>query len=109
MIGNGEIATTEDIQKVVLQIVGQFNPKKVIVFGSYAYGEPTPDSDIDLLVVMDTEDNPLRTAANIAAAIDHPFPLDILVWKPQQLAKSLLSKASFATEVASRGKVFYEA
>jgi len=109
MINTSDTAQLDDIQKIVGQIVQQFHPEKIILFGSYAHGEPTSDSDVDLLVVMDTEDNPLHVAASIAAAIDHPFPLDILVWKPQQLVDRLASKGGFATELATRGKVFYEA
>ncbi|MEJ5251403.1 MAG: nucleotidyltransferase domain-containing protein [Armatimonadota bacterium] len=46
------------IAKVVQQLVQRFAPRKVILFGSYAYGEPTLDSDIDLLVVMDNPPDP---------------------------------------------------
>jgi len=99
----------EAIQRVVQQIVKQFCPEKVILFGSYAYGVPTEDSDVDLLVVMEAEGNPLHAAARISAAIDHPFPLDILVFEPLQLRASLERGAVFATEVASRGMVLYEA
>src|SRR5438093_6310248 len=99
----------EDIQQVVRQIVDRFHPKKIILFGSHAYGVPTEDSDVDLLVVMETSENPLRTAASISAAIDHPFPLDILVFDPHQLQASVERGGIFATEVASRGVVLYEA
>ena len=109
MIVNSGIAKLDDIQKVVEQIVRQFHPEKVILFGSYAYGEPTADSDVDLLVVMQTRDNTLHTAANIAAAIDHPFPLVIVVWRPRQLEESLARKGGFATEVTTRGETLYEA
>lgn len=50
-------ATERDIAEVVAQIVEHFHPQQVVLFGSYAYGTPTPDSDVDLLVVMET---PLR-------------------------------------------------
>ena len=63
-----------DIQKIIQQIVERFSPQKVILFGSYAYGKPTEDSDVDLLVVMQTNENPMHVAGRISAAIDHPFP-----------------------------------
>src|ERR1041385_1967292 len=91
----------EAIQEVVQQIVDHFHPQKVILFGSHAYGVPTQDSDVDLLVVIETAENPLRTAARISAAIDHPFPLDILVFEPRQLQASLERGGIFATEVTS--------
>lgn len=99
----------DDIKAIVEQIVSRFHPEKVILFGSYAYGEPTPDSDVDLLVIMETEGNPLRTAGNISAAIDHPFPLDILVMTPSYFAESLAEKDIFETQVVTKGLVLYEA
>src|SRR5438128_1868837 len=109
MLEAGAEVGRESIQQVVQQIVRQFRPEKVILFGSYAYGVPTKDSDVDLLVVMEADGNPLRAAARISAAIDHPFPLDILVFEPRQLRASLERGGVFATEVASRGLVLYEA
>jgi uncharacterized protein len=98
-----------EMQRVVQQIVDRFHPQKIILFGSYAYGAPTEDSDVDLLVVMETTESLLRTATSISAAIDHPFPLDIMVIKPEQLQAALERRAIFATEVASKGVVLYEA
>jgi predicted nucleotidyltransferase len=100
---------SSEIQNVVEQIVGRFRPQKVILFGSYAYGTPTADSDVDLLVVMDTPEPPLHMAARIAAAIDHPFPLDVLVLRPADVDASLARSGVFITEVVARGRVLYEA
>jgi len=97
------------IRNVTRQIVQQFHPQKVILFGSYAYGQPTEDSDVDLLVVMDTDESPLRVAAKIAAAIEHPFPLDIVVCTPIEFASAVHRRGVFATEVATKGLTLYEA
>jgi len=101
--------TLDDIRGIVEQIVSRFHPQKVILFGSYAYGEPTPDSDVDLFVVMETEGNPLHTAARISGEIDHPFPMDILVETPKYLAEALAEKDLFETEVMTNGVVLHEA
>jgi predicted nucleotidyltransferase len=101
------VVTMEAIQKVVRQIVERFHPRKVVLFGSYAYGTPTSDSDVDLLVVMETKGNPLHMAATISAAIDHPFPLDILVYTPHRLQASLERNGSFASQLA-KGLTLYE-
>jgi predicted nucleotidyltransferase len=101
--------TLEDIQGTVQQIVERFHPRKVILFGSYTQGIPTEDSDVDLLVVMETDEKPLHAAARISAAIDHPFSLDILVFRPSDLQASLERKGIFATEVVTKGIVLYEA
>jgi predicted nucleotidyltransferase len=97
------------IRNVTQQIVQQFHPQKVILFGSYAYGQPTEDNDVDLLVVMDTDESPLHVAAKIAAAIEHPFPLDIVVRTPVEFTSAVRRKGVFATEVATKGITLYEA
>lgn len=101
--------TLEQVRSVTRQVVEQFHPQKVILFGSYAYGQPTEDSDVDLLVVIDTDEPPLHVAAKIAAAIDHPFPLDILVRTPEEFGAAVHRKGVFATEVATKGVIMYEA
>ena len=101
--------TSEAIDRIVQHIVEQFHPEKVILFGSYAYGTPDEDSDVDLLVVMETDENTLHASATISASIDHIFPIDILVWKPGKLEASFARRGNFATEVLTRGKVLYEA
>ncbi len=101
--------TLNEIRRVVHQIVERFDPQKVILFGSYADGKPTIDSDVDLLVVMNTEEEPIYAAARIAAAVDHPFALDIVVFAPHSLEASFQRKGSFATEIMTRGVVLYEA
>ena len=101
--------TLPGIHKIVQQIVDRFRPQKVILFGSHAYGTPTADSDVDLLVVVQTEENPLHTAARISASVDHPFPLDILVIRPPDLVVALQEKNIFETEVVNKGVILYEA
>jgi predicted nucleotidyltransferase len=95
--------TLQAIREIVQQIVERFRPQKVILFGSYAHGKPTSDTDVDLLVVMETSEQALHAAARISAAIDHPFPLDILVFRPSELKASLQRKGVFATEVMAKG------
>jgi predicted nucleotidyltransferase len=102
-------ATLDDIREIVQQIVERFRPQKVILFGSYAQGTPTKDSDVDLLVIMETNEQALHAAARISAAIDHPFPLDILVFRPSDLKASLERRGVFATEVMAKGLVLHEA
>src|SRR5579884_3788541 len=76
------------IRKYVHQIVEKFHPDKVILFGSHAYGKPDADSDIDLLIVMPTK-NELSQSIRIRRAIWAPFPMDLIVYRPETLAKWL--------------------
>ena len=101
--------TLKHIKEFADQIVAHSHPQKIILFGSYAHGTATVDSDVDLLVMMDTEEKPLHVAAQIAAAVDHPFPLDIIVFMPSNWEASLKRKGIFATEVTTKGIVLYEA
>lgn len=101
--------TLNDIRRVVQQIVERFDPKKVILFGSYADDKPTEDSDVDLLVVMGADDEAIHAAARISAAIDHPFVLDIVVSKLSVLEASFKRQGNFAAEIMTRGLALYEA
>ena len=102
-------SSVNQIYAVTSQIVEQFHPCKVILFGSFAYGHPTEDSDVDLLVVLNRERVSLHDAAIISQAVDHPFPLDIVVQSAAQWETSLREGASFASEIAQKGQVLYEA
>jgi predicted nucleotidyltransferase len=95
------------IRAVVKQIAVKFQPEKIILFGSYAYGQPRPESDVDLLVIIDTSLRNREQAAQIARAIDYHFGLDLLVRTPQQLAKRLALGDFFLQEVTEKGKVLY--
>ncbi|MBM3130543.1 MAG: nucleotidyltransferase domain-containing protein [Chloroflexi bacterium] len=106
--GNRRRVAARDIRAVVKQIAAQFKPEKIILFGSYAYGKPKPESDVDLLVVMET---PLRNsvqAAQIARALDYHFGMDLLVRRPQQIAERVALGDSFLREITAKGKVVYE-
>jgi len=95
------------IHAVVKQIAENFHPEKIILFGSYAYGKPRPESDVDLLVVMESPLRNREQAAQIARAIDYHFGLDLLVRSPQQVNERLALGDFFLQEVIERGKVLY--
>ena len=95
------------IRRYARQVVEQFDPDQVILFGSYAYGTPTPDSDVDLLVVMPARDQ-FSQAVRIAEAIERGFPLDLLVRTPRVLEQRLRWGDWFLREIVTRGKVLYE-
>jgi predicted nucleotidyltransferase len=96
-----------EIRGFARQVAERFHPEKIILFGSYAYGTPHADSDVDILVVMPTR-NQLDQAAKISIDIDPPFPLDIIVRKPHNLQWRLEEGESFHTEIVTKGKVLYE-
>ncbi len=96
------------IRKYVRQVVERFQPQRVILFGSHAYGRPDADSDVDLLVVMPAR-NELTMMGRIARAIWAPFPVDVLVRTPENLAKRLAWNDWFLKDVVEKGIVLYDA
>src|SRR5262249_23394885 len=104
----GTDVTMSVIRRYARQIAERFKPDKIVLFGSHAYGTPHADSDVDLLVVMPAR-NVLDQAFRIRVAVEAPFPMDLIVRKPDELARSLADGESFATELMTRGKLLYEA
>jgi predicted nucleotidyltransferase len=102
-------AIQANIKSVVDQIVDRFSPQQIFLFGSHAYGAPTEGSDVDVLVVMDTDDPPLHAAAHISASIDHPLPLDIIVRTPDEFAEQLAEHSSFESRIQRDGISLHEA
>lgn len=95
------------IRRFARQVAERFHPDKIILFGSYAYGTPHADSDVDILVVMPCR-NQLDQAVKIELACDPPFPLDIIVRTPYSIKWRLAEGESFLTEITTKGKVLYE-
>jgi predicted nucleotidyltransferase len=96
------------IEEKVQPIIEKFRPEKIILFGSYAAGNPTPASDVDLLVIMNTDRSTLELAAEVSSSIKHTFPIDILVRTPQEIAKRLQYGDFFIRDIMETGKVLYE-
>jgi predicted nucleotidyltransferase len=97
------------IRAVVKKIANKFDPEKVILFGSYAYGKPKPESDVDLLVVMETPLRERQQRLEISRALSpRPFPLDIIVRTPKQIRERIALGDFFLREITSEGKVIYE-
>ena len=100
----------KQIQKFSQAVAQKFRPEKIILFGSYAYGTPTEDSDVDLLVITPrTRARGERMSVRIRHAIPRSFPLDLLVRTPAEVAKRLRWGDFFLREVMEKGKVMYEA
>ena len=99
--------TLAAIRRYARQIAERFHPEKIILFGSYAYGTPNADSDVDLLVVMPTRDHIVQ-AGKIRMAIPANFAMDLLVRTPKRLSRRLAMGDCFMQEIVSRGKVLYE-
>ena len=97
------------IQDVVDKIVQEFKPERVILFGSHAWGEPTEDSDVDLLVVGES-DKPRRERQQELRSSVRPtgVPLDLLVYTPHELTERIQKDRNlFLEDIVSNGTVLY--
>jgi uncharacterized protein len=95
------------IRRLAMRIADRFDPERIILFGSYAYGKAHEWSDVDLLVVMPTRDE-IRQAIRIKLAFEREFPLDLIVRTPKRLHFWLAQGDSFLQEITTRGIVLYE-
>jgi predicted nucleotidyltransferase len=96
------------IRRFARKIAERFRPERIILFGSYAYGTPHDESDVDLLVIMPAYDV-VNQAIRICLAFDWPFSLDLIVRTPKQIERALRDDDWFLREVIEKGKVLYEA
>jgi predicted nucleotidyltransferase len=97
------------IRKFAKLIARRFNPQKIILFGSYAYGKPTEDSDVDILIIMSFKGRNPEKATEIWMATKPQFPVDIMVRKPGELKKRIKMGDFFFREITEKGIALYEA
>jgi len=90
-------------------IAREFHPRKIVLFGSYAYGKPTEDSDVDVLVIMPFNRKRGRKSLEIRQRIPADFPLDLIVRTPAYIARRLRWGDCFIQEVLAKGDILYEA
>ncbi len=103
-----KLISRRQIRDYCAAVAREFRPQKIVLFGSYAYGRPTPDSDVDLLVIMTFRGNDVAKAIQIRSRFDTPFPMDLLVRKPEFVAARLRERDMFIEQVMTRGRVIYE-
>jgi predicted nucleotidyltransferase len=96
------------IRRFARRIAERFQPDKIILFGSYAYGKPHEESDVDLLVIMRTK-NAIDQSIRICLEFEEPFSLDLIVRTPWQIERGLKDDNWFLREIMEKGKVLYEA
>jgi predicted nucleotidyltransferase len=100
--------TLTEINEYAGELVAKFQPERVILFGSYAEGRPTEDSDVDLLVVMDHQGRDVEQAFEIRRSIKRSFPLDLVVRTPATVRRRLHQNDTFLSTVYSKGQTLYE-
>jgi uncharacterized protein len=97
------------IQIFSQQIVEQFQPEQIILFGSYAYGQPNQDSDVDLLVILPFEGLPVYKAIEIRKKLKPNFALDLITRTSKQIQQRLDMGDFFIKDILQEGRILYEA
>jgi uncharacterized protein len=98
----------ENIMQLIQAIINKFQPDKIILFGSYAYGNPQDDSDVDLLVILPYEGSNFRKTWEILNKVQPKFAIDLLVRTPVEVEQRLAWNDFFIREIIEKGKVIYE-
>jgi len=107
---NADARVRKIIREIVDKIVREYQPKKVILFGSYAYGEPKEDSDIDLLIIKNTDRRPIDRWVEVKRLLRDPIrtvPVSPFVYTEKEIEDRRAIKDFFLEEVFEKGEVLY--
>jgi len=98
-----------EIKKITRHIVKNYKPKKIILFGSFAWGKPTEDSDVDLFIIKDSGKRRIDREREVSKYLfGYNFPaMDILVYTSKEVKKRLDIGDSFIKDIFSKGKLLY--
>jgi len=109
---NGNVDISAVIQKIVQRLVAGYPPEKIILFGSYAYGQPDTDSDIDLLIIKATKERlleRLNTVRRVTVGTHPHIPFEPIVLTPVEIEERLKIGDQFLSEILEKGEVLYAA
>lgn len=101
---------SKTLSQAVKRLAAALKPEKIILFGSYAYGKPTPDSDVDLLIIREGDNKQTYLAASLLL-YPREFPLDIIAKTPKEVEEALKGgkdNSYFIREIIRKGKVLYD-
>jgi len=108
------MTTDARIRKIIIEVLDRilkgYKPKKVILFGSYAYGEPTEDSDIDLLIIKDTDKRPIDRWVEVKRLLrdrGRTLPVSPFVYTEKEIEERLAIKDFFIEEIFEKGDILY--
>jgi predicted nucleotidyltransferase len=104
------VVQTGEINEWCRRVVREFRPERIFLFGSFAAGTPTDDSDVDVLIVMPLPrgQRDVRMAAAIRQRVQASFPMDVLVRSPRQVAERLAEGDGFISGILRDGRLLYE-
>jgi predicted nucleotidyltransferase len=109
---NRDTETRAVIQEIVRRLVAGYAPEKIVLFGSYAYGQPGADSDIDLLIIKATKERFFKRLDRVrrVASGTHPhIPFEPIVLTPKEVERRVKAGDQFLSEILQKGEVLYAA
>jgi uncharacterized protein len=105
-------ATKTEIDQIVSQVIEHYRPEKVILFGSYAYGHPDPDSDLDLLIIKNTSERFIDRWINVRRIVSNSkrsIPFEPIVLTPDEVEERLAIGDQFIKEIVTKGEILFAA
>jgi len=100
--------TFSQIKKIAQKIAQKYKPEKIILFGSFAWGKPKKDSDVDFLIIKNTRKNFLKRQMEVRRIIKGEIPVDILVHTPKEIERRLKLGDFFYKKIIKKGRCLYE-
>lgn len=99
-----KVQCENELEKIIRQIAKRYQPKSMILFGSLARGVIHENSDIDLCIVIDTE-NKRKLAADMYLQVESEVPFDLIIYTPEEWKKHISNTSSFAYHILKEGRV----
>jgi len=98
----------KEIKAVVKKIAENYKPEKIYLFGSFAWGKPNYDSDVDLFIIKNTKEKWLQRHRKVRDLIDGVLPVDLLIYTPKETKRRLDMGDFFIEDILSKGKKIYD-
>lgn len=99
---------SEIVSEQVVRCLKPYDPEQIILFGSYARGDVHQGSDVDLIIIKDTESKFLRRMDDILDLWDMDYPVEFFVYTPAEFEQMKREKRDFILTVIEEGLVIYE-
>ena len=99
--------TKNEIKKITKKIAKIYGPERIILFGSFAWGKPHKDSDVDLLIIKNTKENFFERNIAVRKIINGVLPMDILVRTPEEVKRRIALGDFFYKNIIRNGKKLY--
>ena len=102
------ILYAKELKRIISVLKIKYKPEKIILFGSFAQGNAQKDSDIDLMIIKETRQNPWKRQDTVERLVTRKVPVDLLVYTPRELKNRIDLGDTFTREVFTKGKLVYE-